>query len=151
VADISPEVLQQVTVFSTCTPEQLALLARAATISEHSVGEELTSQGSIGRHFHLLLEGGAVVDRSGQTIATVSAGDFVGEIALLGGGRSTATVRATAPIRCLTLERQAFWEVLEAEPAIALRILEVVCRRLEQAVSPAANLAGAWGSVFDED
>jgi CRP-like cAMP-binding protein len=151
VADIAPEVLQQVTVFSTCTPEQLTHLAAVSDLTEHSVGDELTGEGSIGRFFHLILEGGAVVDRGGQTIATVSSGDFVGEIALLGGGRSTATVRCTAPTRCLTLERQRFWEVLEREPAIALRILEVVCRRLEQAASPAANIAGAWGSVFDED
>jgi CRP-like cAMP-binding protein len=41
-------------------------------------------------------------------------------------------VRATQPIRCLTLRREVFWEILEAEPAIALRILEVVSRRLVQ-------------------
>ena len=66
----------------------------------------------------------------------------MGEIGLLGGGAATATVRSTAPTRCLELRRERFWEVLEAEPAIALRILEVVCRRMvrEMGTIPMSNL-----------
>ncbi|MFN2590101.1 MAG: Crp/Fnr family transcriptional regulator, partial [Actinomycetota bacterium] len=79
----------------------------------------------------------------GHSVATVGPGDFIGEVALLGGGTATATVRCTQPTTCLTIWREAFWKVLEREPAIALRILEVVCRRLEQELrgSPTANLA----------
>jgi CRP-like cAMP-binding protein len=105
-------------------------------VSEHGPGEALTEEGSIGYRFYLLLDGSAVVERGGDTVATIGAGDFVGEIALLGGGRSTATVRCQAATRCLTLRREEFWAVLEAEPAIALRILEVVARRLERELRP---------------
>jgi CRP-like cAMP-binding protein len=76
------------------------------------------------------MEGSAVVERDGRQINEVGPGDFVGELGLLGGGPSTATVRCTEPARCLTLRREDFWAVLEAEPAIALRILEVLSRRL---------------------
>jgi CRP-like cAMP-binding protein len=87
------------------------------------------------------------VERDGREIATVGAGDFIGEIGLLGGGPSTATVRCTSPVRALTLRREEFWAVLEAEPSIALRILEVVCRRLQRQfrVGPHANLGEAGG------
>lgn len=132
VADVDLEWLRKVTVFSVLTPEQLGRLAGAASITEHAEGERLTEEGILGHRFHLILEGGAIVERGGEEVAAIGPGEFVGEIGLLGGGPSTATVRCTAPTRCLTLRREAFWQVLEEEPMIALRILEVVARRLEQ-------------------
>lgn len=143
VADVDLEWLRKVTVFSVLAPEQLGRLAEAAEVTEHPEGDLLTEEGVLGHRFHLILEGGAVVDRGGTEVATIGPGDFVGEIGLLGGGPSTASVRCTAPTRCLTLRREAFWLVLEEEPAIALRILEVVCRRLEQELRPGprANLS----------
>jgi CRP/FNR family cyclic AMP-dependent transcriptional regulator len=145
VADVDPEVLRSVTVFSTCTPAQLDRLVGAATSTEHVPGEALTEEGVMGHRFHLILEGEAQAERGGETVGIVGRGEFVGEIGLLGGGAATATVRSTAPTRCLELRRERFWEVLEAEPAIALRILEVVCRRLvrEVGTSPTANLPTA--------
>ena len=143
--EIDVEVLRRVTVFSTCTPEQLERLADAAVETHHATSELLAEQGVIGHRFHLLLEGAAEAERDGEVVGNVRAGEFVGEIGLLGGGPATATVRCTEPTTCLTLRRERFWEVLEAEPAIALRILEVVCRRIvaEGQATQAHNLSGA--------
>ncbi len=151
-AAIDPDVLKKVTVFSTVSPEGRAKLVEAAEETEHPEGAELTQEGVVGHRFHLLLEGNGVVLRNGAPIASVHAGDFVGEIALLGGGRYTATVRCTATTRCLSIEREAFWSLLEQEPTIALRILEVVCRRTEQLMgaTPTANFIGGWGHLDDE-
>ena len=129
-SEIDPDLLRRVTVFSTCTPDQLRRLAEAATATDHAPGDLLAEQGVIGHRFHLLLEGAAEAERDGEVVGAVRAGEFVGEIGLLGGGPATATVRCTETTRCLTLRRERFWEVLEAEPAIALRILEIVCRRI---------------------
>lgn len=146
-----PDVLKRVTVFSTVPPEGRAKLLEAAQETEHPEGAELTQEGVIGHRFHLILDGAATVLRGGAPIASVHAGDFVGEIALLGGGRYTATVRCTAPTRCLTIDREPFWSLLEDEPRIALRILEIVCRRTEQLMgaTPTANFIGGWGHLDD--
>ena len=139
-----PGLLRSVTVFSTCTPEQLARLLEVAAPAQHAEGDLLTEEGVLGHRFHLLLEGRAEALQGGQPVGRVGSGEFVGEIGLLGGGAATATVRATSPIRCLEIRRERFWELLEQEPAIALRILELVCRRLVLAagVGPNANLPG---------
>jgi CRP-like cAMP-binding protein len=139
-----PGLLRSVTVFSTCTPEQLARLLEVAVPAEHAAGDLLTEEGVLGHRFHLLLEGQADALRGGRAVGHVGKGEFVGETGLLGGGAATATVRATAPIRCLEIRREPFWGLLEEEPAIALRILEVVCRRLVRVagVGPTANLGG---------
>jgi CRP/FNR family transcriptional regulator, cyclic AMP receptor protein len=122
--------LRRTTIFSALGEEEIGRFVGRATVNDHPAGDTLTEQGALGHRFHLMLEGAALVERDGRQIAEVGAGDFVGELGLLGGGPSTATVRCTEPTRCLTLRREDFWEVLEAEPAIALRILEVLSRRL---------------------
>ncbi len=143
VADL--DALRNVSVFSVLDDEQLGALAQGSQETQHQDGELLTEEGAIGHRFHLILEGSADVERGGRRIAEIGPGDFVGEIALLGGGRSTATVRCTAPTTCFQLRREAFWEALERQPEIALRILEVVCRRIEQEVArgPGDNFARA--------
>ncbi|MEX2457832.1 MAG: cyclic nucleotide-binding domain-containing protein [Actinomycetota bacterium] len=150
-ANLDPAVLKKVTVFSAVSDEGRAALLDMAEETEHPEGSELTQEGVVGHRFHLVLDGAAVVLRNGAPIAEVHAGDFVGEIALLGGGKYTATVRVTEPARCLTIEREPFWELLEAHPEIALRILEVVCRRTEQLMgaTPTANFIGGWGHLDD--
>ena len=130
-------------VFSALTREQREVLVGEAEVARHDPGEALTEEGAVGHRFHLLLDGAAVVERGGSEVGSLGPGDFAGEIALLGGGKATATVRATQPTRCLTLGRERFWSVLEREPAIALRILEAVCRRLEAEATAAGNLRGA--------
>jgi CRP-like cAMP-binding protein len=142
VADVDLARLRRVPLFAPLGEEELQTFAEAAEVTDHPEGELLTEQGVLGYRFHLLLEGSAVAERDGTRIGRVSAGEFVGEIGLLGGGPSLATVRCTAPTRCLTLRREEFWRVLQAEPEIALRMLEVVARRLEEQFGPhpAANL-----------
>jgi hypothetical protein len=139
VAEVDVERLRGATLFSVLGPEQLQRFLDAATVTDHGDGEPLTEQGVLGHRFHFIVDGTAAVERDGSVIATIGPGEFVGEIGLLGGGPSTATVRCTTPTRCLTLRRESFWEVLEAEPAIALRILEVVCRRIANEWRPDAR------------
>lgn len=140
---VDPEALRSSSVFAALSTEQLERLCGAAEVTEHAAGDPLTQEGVLGHRFHLILEGAAVVERGGEKVAEIGPGDFVGEIGLLGGGPSTATVSCTEDTRCLTLRREEFWATLEEEPAIALRILEVVCRRLEQELrgDPRANLS----------
>jgi CRP/FNR family transcriptional regulator, cyclic AMP receptor protein len=143
-ATVDAAMLRRTTVFSALSEQQVDRLIEAGEVTEHAAGETLTDEGSHGHRFHLILEGKVEVERGGRLIDTLGQGEFLGEVSLLGGGISTATVRCTEPTTCLTIWREPFWELLEAEPAIALRILEVVCRRLEQELrgSPTSNLSG---------
>lgn len=144
VAGFDPQALRSVTIFSALSPEELDRVTGAAIVTEHEAGEDLTEQGAYSHRFYLILEGKVSVERDGDAVATLGPGEFLGEISLLGGGKATATVRCDEPTRCLVLRREEFWSVLEEDPAIALRILEVVCRRLaeEHARDPRDNVGG---------
>lgn len=57
-------------------------------------------------------------------------GEVFGEIALLDGGPRTATAVALEATELVTIERRVFVALLERHPALAVRMLTLVCRRL---------------------
>jgi CRP-like cAMP-binding protein len=62
-----------------------------------AAGETLVEQGEPGSDMFLLLEGVLGVEIDGQTVAEVGPGALLGELAILGDGRRTATLRAARP------------------------------------------------------
>jgi Cyclic nucleotide-binding domain len=66
-------------------------------------GETLVEQGEAGCDMFLLLEGVLGVEVSGETVAEVGPGALLGELAILGDGRRTATLRAHEPSRVAVL------------------------------------------------
>ena len=66
-------------------------------------GETLVEQGEQGCDMFLLVDGVLDVEVDGQTIAQVGAGALLGELAVLGDGKRTATLRAARPSRIAVL------------------------------------------------
>ncbi len=58
-------------------------------------GEVLVREGARNRQFVLVQEGALEVRKHGVPVAELGAGDFVGELSLLGDGTATATVTTT--------------------------------------------------------
>jgi CRP-like cAMP-binding protein len=79
---------------------------------------------------YVIVEGTADVRRHGRTIAKLGPGDFFGEIALLDPGPRSATVTTTSEMVSVELSRQSFLAVAGHNPAILLRMLEAVAKRL---------------------
>jgi len=72
--------------------------------------------------------------RADVAVARLGPGDFFGEIELLCGGRSIASVRAASqgPLELLTLPRTDFLRVIEESPITAEALGKIVQRRLEE-------------------
>jgi hypothetical protein len=62
-------------------------------------GATLVEQGDPGNELYLLFDGVLAVEIDGRTVAELGPGAVVGEVALLEGGRRTATLRAVTPCR----------------------------------------------------
>ncbi len=62
-------------------------------------GEDLVEQGAPGDRLFLLFDGVLLVLRDGRPVTEVGPGAVLGEMALLDGGRRTATLRAVTPCR----------------------------------------------------
>jgi tRNA A-37 threonylcarbamoyl transferase component Bud32 len=122
--------------FRSLSPTLLALLEEHSTERAFASGERIIEQGTAAEALHVILEGEAdVVVRDGEpgTLATVTRGAVLGEMALLTGGPATADVVARSPLRTLSLAPQAFEAIAEAHPDLRLVLTHLVAERLGSA------------------
>ena len=96
-------------------------------------GQVLALEGDPGAGMFVLCEGNVEVElRSGRL--ELGPGDFFGELALLvDDGARVARVRATTPVRCVSIPRDDFIALVETEPSFALHMLRELARRLAEA------------------
>ena len=87
-------------------------------------GATLLHEGDFGYSIFAILAGTADVYQDGVVIRTLGPGDVFGEIAVLSGGRRTATVVATSPMQLITVINRDIWRLEQNAPEIvaALRL-----------------------------
>jgi len=113
--------------FKDLSRSELVELAKVTEDLEFVEGKVLAREGEIGHEFFVIVDGEVVVTKDGREIRRLSSGDFFGEIALIWDSpRRTATVTATAPIRCFILTRQAFRSLIAHHPDIEAKVLAAV-------------------------
>lgn len=115
------------------SPDGLAHVAAVAADLEADEGQVLALQDDPGSGMYLIREGTVAVElRSGSL--ELGPGDFFGELALLvEDGARVARVRATSPVRCISIPREDFLALVESEPSFALSLLRELARRLAEA------------------
>jgi hypothetical protein len=98
------------TVESELERELSASIMRAGAELErrsYDQGEALVHQGEEGRELFLLLDGIVDVEVDGEEVAEIGPGALLGELALLEGGKRTATLWATTPVRAVVVPPEA--------------------------------------------
>jgi len=94
-----PEQLAAVPLLASLKPEQLQAIASLTELRSEPEGTELVGEGAPGYALFVLIDGSATVTSGDDELATLGAGDFFGEIALLADESSrTATVTAASPV-----------------------------------------------------
>jgi len=115
----------------------LARVQACAAELDAEQGLVIAMSGDPGSGMYILLEGTVAVELRAGTLE-LGPGDFFGELALLvDDGARVARVRATSPVRCLSLPREDFLALVETEPSFALHLLRELARRLTEARSTA--------------
>jgi CRP-like cAMP-binding protein len=125
------ESLRRVPFFEDLTPEDLERIARIGERRTFEAGDTIIAKDTEGQALFVLLSGAAEVEAGGK-IHRLVPGDFVGEMALLGRRRRSATVTASDPTECLVLEATYFKPFLVKNPSVAVAILEGVVERLRE-------------------
>jgi CRP-like cAMP-binding protein len=124
--------LQRVPLLQECTSRQLREIARISEVYEAPAGTVLTSAGELGTEFCMILDGAARVEVPGGRGGRLGPGEFFGEMSLLDEGPRSATVVADTAIRLLTIKRRNFATLLKEAPALTLKILATLSRRVRQ-------------------
>lgn len=96
-------------------------------------GKVLVEEGRIGQEFFIIVDGKATVSRNGRKVATLSAGDHFGELALLDRRPRSASVTSTTHLDVLVMSQRQFNGLLESVPTIARKLLSALATRLREA------------------
>jgi CRP-like cAMP-binding protein len=118
-------------------PEQEAesLAAQLQTL-EVGAGDVIVRQGAPADKFFIIIDGEVEVSREddGQTriLATLTRGQFFGEIAILRGTPRMATVKAVTPTTLFAMERHDFQGLLAQSMGTTQDFDQVIQRRLEE-------------------
>ncbi len=124
------ETLKAVPLFADLDDKELRSISQLMTQINVASGKVLTAEGSAGREFIVILNGGAEVTKGDAVVATLSNGDFLGELALITGQPRNATVTTTTDTELLVLNRREMMSLLDNTPRIARKILVAAVSRL---------------------
>src|ERR671916_1291740 len=125
--------LRSIALFDSLPGDARTAIAQNADELDVAEGTELARQGDFAYEFFVIEEGSAEVLRDGEPIAELSAGDFLGEMGIVGKVVRNATVRTTSPARVIVMSEQDFRSMSRTSPDVASRIeaaVEQRCRAL---------------------
>ena len=138
-------------IFRGLTPVDAKALFGAGEVLSFRAGATLFSQGEIATSLCLVLAGAFQVQVASDldettTLATISPGEVVGEVALLRAGKRSATLMAAVDSVVWRLPSDVFEGLLERGDPMAGRILHGMsndlCRRFREVVYEGAALMG---------
>ena len=107
-------------------------LAETGKRRTYAASDEIVRQGSTGTALYIVLSGEARIERDGERLGSVKAGDFFGELALIEEHPRSATVIADSDTECLLFPAWEFTALLEEHPEIAVPIMRALIQRLHR-------------------
>lgn len=125
--------LARVPLFANCTAEEIAAIEAVAQEHTYDPGQIIVTQGTPGQAFYTVISGRVEIIRDNKSLGAFGSGDFFGEMSLLDQAPRSATIRAIDTTTCLMLSSWDFKTLLEKHPSIAIKLLEVLSRRLRVA------------------
>lgn len=135
--------------------EQIARLAQLGRRRSIPAGEVLFDQGTIGRHFYVVLEGvieSVLPSSEGDVQMRVhQPGDFTGELDMLSGRPSLVRARSMVPTEVLELEQVSLRNLLQTDAGLSEFLLRVFVRRRVAMISRAMGDVILIGSRYSAD
>lgn len=126
------DLLAKVSLFAGCTDKELSKIARLLTEVPLASGKVLCREGEVGSEAFIIGSGTAEVSLRGKVLATLGAGEVVGEMAVIDQEPRSATVTATTDLELYVLEAREFWSMVSENPLIARSLLRNLARRLRE-------------------
>jgi CRP/FNR family cyclic AMP-dependent transcriptional regulator len=116
--------------FGALSQEELDRVAGVCEELEIAEGTTLVREGDFGHAVFAITSGTAQVVHEGAVVNTLGPGDWFGEIAVMSGGRRSASVVATSPLTLMTVFNREIWRLEREAPEIAVALRATIDERL---------------------
>jgi pyruvate,water dikinase len=133
VGDAQVEAIERVPFFANLSPRDVEGIAAMFKERRFAPGETITKEGAAGAAFYVIESGEATVSIGGTIRATLAAGDYFGEVALIDEGARTATITATTELVCYGLTYWEFRPLVQQNATLAWNLLQTLAKRLRTA------------------
>jgi len=118
--------LKTIPLFSSLSEKALDTVSVFASETSVSTGKRLVHEGDYSYDLIVIESGTADVLKGGEVIGSLGPGDVFGEMGMLSGGRRTADVVATSPMRLITLSK---WDLKRIETEVTDQLQALVEER----------------------
>jgi CRP-like cAMP-binding protein len=128
------KLLAKFTVFAELGADEIHTLLEQSAIESYPAGQRIINAGDVGHCMFVILRGNVRVtvkrDSGEIELASLSAGDFFGEVALVDDGPRSASVTATDPCELLCITRTTIGVLAGLHPEAAIQLLASIGRSL---------------------
>jgi CRP-like cAMP-binding protein len=146
---VNPTLLERHPLLVHLAPDQLARLSRAGDVESYNPNETIVAEGSLGDALFLILSGLVAVHRGPQTFATLSGGEFFGEMSLVEPAPRSATVTSMSATFLFRLPHDALRELISDDPSAASVLLVQVVKTLSERLRKANAMLSSVDMLAD--
>ena len=122
-------ILRGVPLFAALEDTALQAVALLAREVRATAGEVLMLEGEPGDELYVILEGSVRIEHGDRTVRSMTAGGFLGEIALVDRRPRTATAICVTDCRLLAIRGHEFERLMDTMPVVRQRVLAAIERR----------------------
>lgn len=137
--------LKKAEIFATLSDPILLHLARLAGEQWFNAGEALFRRGDLGTAMYVIAEGELVVHDEDRHVATLRAGEIVGELGLLTSELRSSSVTARTSARVLRVTQGALSELMWDHAQVNRSLIRVLVTRLRRMTAAAGGAATGEG------
>ena len=145
----NPTLLERHPLLVHLEPDQLAHISGAGDVESYNPGEPVVVEGSLGDALFLILSGELAVHRGPQTFATLSGGEFFGEMSLVEPAPRSASVTAMSASFVFRLPHNALRALIASDATAANVLLVQIVRTLSERLRRANQMLSSVDMLAD--
>jgi CRP-like cAMP-binding protein len=102
-------------------------------LQDFKAGTVIFQEDTEGGHMYVVIKGEVLVTLKGKTLASASAGEIVGEMALISADIRSATVTAKSDCTLAVIDQSSFESLIRHVPEFSMHVMNVLVERIHNA------------------
>ncbi|MBN2407453.1 MAG: cyclic nucleotide-binding domain-containing protein, partial [Elusimicrobia bacterium] len=112
--------------FKDCSDDEIRRVLELAFLKEYKPGTVLFNKGKSGDVMYVIVRGEVEIFKEDSSVlATLKDGQFFGEMSIIENEIRSAGARISKPTKMVVITRNAFHNMIQADPAITSKLLMV--------------------------